>query len=243
MDLALSGKRALVTGATRGIGRAVALALADEGARVVAGHRQPGEAAEKLTRDLAPAGGHVVRADVSRAAEAADLLEQCASLLGRLDILVNCAGVLIPQPYGQLSPQVWDEHIAVNLTGTHLVTQHALPLLADGASVVNISSGLAFAGMPARAAYAAAKAGLTGLTRSLIRELGARQIRVNVIAPGMVETEMLAGQPVEARRRFEAVTALHRVGRPAEIAAVTLFLASPLSGFENGVTLPVDGGV
>lgn len=243
MDLALNGKRALVTGASRGIGRAVALALAAEGARVVAGHRQPGEAAQRLAGELAAGGGHVVRADVSRADEVRELLRQCAGLLGGLDILVNCAGVLIPQPYAQLSQEVWDEHVAVNLTGAHLVIQQALPLLADGGSIVNISSGLAFAGMPARAAYAAAKAGLTGLTRSLIRELGTRGIRVNVIAPGMVETEMLAAQPAEARRRFEAVSALHRVGQTADIAAVTLFLASPLSGFVNGVTLPVDGGV
>ena len=243
MDLNLDGKRALVTGASRGIGRAIALALAGAGARVVAGHRQPSESADKLARDLDVHGGHVVTADVSTSEGTSALLECCREALGGLDIVVNSAGIIEPRPYDQLDLGTWNAHIATNLTGTHLVIQRALPLLADGASIVNIGSGLAFVGMPSRTAYGASKAGLTGLTRSLIRELGSRGIRVNVIAPGLVETDMMTGQPDEARRRFEAVSALHRVGRPQDVAAVALFLASPVSGFVNGVPLPVDGGV
>lgn len=243
MDLNLTGKRALVTGASRGIGRSIAIALANEGVRVVAAHRRPSESAEKLASDLAAMGGHVVRADLSREDEVRGLLTGCAELLGGLDIVVSCAGVMTPVPYQQIDPATWDEHVGVNLTAAHLVIQHALPLLADGASIVAVSSGLAFVGMPGRTAYAAAKAGLTGLARSLIRELGSRGIRVNVIAPGLVETEMLSSQPDDARRRFAAVSALHRIGLPGDIASVAVFLASPASAFVNGVTLPVDGGV
>jgi 3-oxoacyl-[acyl-carrier protein] reductase len=242
MDLNLDGKRALVTGGARGIGRAIALALASEGATVIAGHRRPSESAEKLAQDLAPSGGHVVMADVSSAAGADTLLAECEAKLGGLDVVVNSAGITAP-PYDRLDLDTWNAHLDINLTGTHLVIQRALPLLRDGASIVNISSGLAFVGMPNCAAYGASKAGLTGLTRSLIRELGDRKIRVNVISPGLVETDMTAGQPSEHHRRFAAASALHRVGRPWDIAAVAVFLASPASAFVNGVTLPVDGGV
>jgi NAD(P)-dependent dehydrogenase (short-subunit alcohol dehydrogenase family) len=243
MDLQLDGKRALVTGASRGIGRAIALALADEGVRVVAGHHRPSEEADRLAEQLSSAEGHVVAADVSSADGVAALLARCQDALGGLDVIVNAAGVIEPGPLGDVRLETWQAHIDTNLTGTHLVVQGALPLLAEGASIVNIGSGMAFAGMPARAAYAASKAGLTGLTRSLIRELGSRGIRVNVISPGLVDTEMATSQPEEARRRFEMVSALHRLGHPRDIASVVLFLVSPLSGWVNGVTLPVDGGV
>jgi 3-oxoacyl-[acyl-carrier protein] reductase len=243
VDLNLEGRRALVTGGSRGIGRAVTLALAAEGVRVVAGHRTPSPEAESLAEELTPLGGHVVAADVGTEAGARALASAAETQLGGLDVVVTCAGVTEPRLYDAVDPDNWSEQIRTNLTGTHLVLQQALHLLADGGSIIAIGSGLAFAGMPARAAYAASKAGLTGLIRSLIREVGDRGIRVNVVSPGLVETDMLADQPSEARRRFEAVTALHRIGRPAEVAAVVLFLASPASGLVNGVTLPVDGGV
>lgn len=243
MELNLNGKRALVTGASRGIGRAIATALANEGVRVMGAHRRPSESAGEVARDLRACGGQLVEADLSSATDVENLLARCAELLGGLDIVISCAGVMRPKPYPELGLSVWNEHLDVNLTAAHLVIQRALPLLTEGASIVGVSSGLAFTGMPGRAAYAASKAGLTGLARSVIREVGSRGIRVNVISPGLVETEMLDGQADDARRRFAAVSALGRVGKPDDIAAVALFLASPVSRFVNGVTLPVDGGV
>ncbi len=244
MDLKLSGKRALVTGGSRGIGRAIALALAAEGARVVAGYRNEGEAVASLEREFKAAGdGQLVQADLSDPAGATHLIEECRSRLGGLDIIVNNAGAMSHTPYDKLTPEEWQRLIATNLTGVHLVIQQALPILADGSSIINVGSGLALVGMPARAHYTASKAGVIGLSRSLAKELGKRGIRVNVIAPGIIETDLVSGLTEEGRRRYESLASLGRLGQPADVANVALFLASDMSGYISGATLPVDGGI
>jgi 3-oxoacyl-[acyl-carrier protein] reductase len=239
----LSGRRALVTGGSRGIGRGIALTLARAGADVVVCHRQPGEAVDSLVEELKLIGGahHVVAADVTRAPDVARLVDECRERLGGLDILVNNAGAISHVPFPELTLAEWQRVVDTNLTAPFLVTQQALPLLGSGASVVNVGSRVATVGLPLRAHYTAAKAGLIGLTRSLCKELGPRGIRVNLVAPGVVETE--TSLPPEIRQRYQAMTAVGRLGEPDEIGAVVLFLASDLSRYVTGEVINVDGGI
>lgn len=243
MELGIAGKHALVTGGTRGIGRAIVLALAGAGVDVVTCYREDEKAAERLTRELRQTGGHhhVVKADVARAEDLDRLAEICRQLLGAVDIVVHNAGSISHVPFRELSSDQWQRVLDTNLTAAYLVVQKVLALLPDGASIINVGSRAAAAGVPLRAHYTAAKAGIVGLTRSLSKELGSRGIRVNVVAPGPVETDVVV--PPEVRQRYESLIALGRLGRPAEIAGVVLFLASDLSSFITGETINVDGGI
>ncbi|MEV0593257.1 SDR family NAD(P)-dependent oxidoreductase [Nonomuraea cavernae] len=233
-DAGLAGKRVLVTGGSRGIGAATARALAAAGARVVACHR--GEPA-LLSYEL-------VTADVTQEAEVAALADTCAERLGGLDVLVNNAGVDGVCPVDKLDPGQWHEIMDANLTSAFLVTRQALSLLSDGASVVNLSASVALRGRPASAHYTASKAALIGLTRSLARELGPRGIRVNTVAPGVVDAaDPGAGPPPQLRERLAGMTALGRLGTADEVAAAVLFLAGDQSRYITGTTLYVDGGM
>ncbi|KXK63829.1 short-chain dehydrogenase [Micromonospora rosaria] len=245
MHLNLSGRRALVTGGTRGIGRSISLGLARAGATVAACYRADDEAAAALTDELKRHGdGHVVvRADVTDADEVARLAQEVRTSLGGLEILVNNAGIDGMDPFQSMTPEEWHHLLDANLTSLFLVTRAALPLLADGGSVVNIGGAAAARGVPLRAHYGAAKGGVLGLTRSLAKELGGRRIRVNQVAPGIVETEPQAGLPEELYERFSAMVALGRLAQPEEVADVVLFLASDLSRYVTGATIPVDGGI
>lgn len=240
-----AGKRALVTGGSRGMGRAVALALARAGAAVAACYRQPGEAVDTLTAELKELGdAHtLLQGDISVPAEAAQLADTAGERLGGLDIIVNSAGAISHVPYAELSLQEWQRIIATNLTGVHTVIQRALPLLGPGSSVVNIGSAVATVGMATGAHYTASKAALIGLTRSLAKELGPRGIRVNTLAPGIIETDQAARLTPERRKQYESMLPLGRLGRPEEVAEVALFLASERSSYVNGATITVDGGI
>ena len=240
----LKGKRVLVTGGTRGIGREITRAFADAGARLVVCYREDSVAAESLTRELAEHGDHgVVRADVSSAADVAHLLEQCRTRLGGLDVVVHNAGAVSHVPFGELALEEWRRVIDTNLTGAFLIAQASLPLLGDAASIVFVGSKVAMVGGPLRAHYTASKAGLIGLARSMAKELGPRGTRVNVVAPGVIEGEGTAKLPPERYQYYQNMTSLKRLGRPTEIAEVVLFLASPASAYLTGETINVDGGV
>lgn len=245
----VSGKAALVTGGTRGIGRGIALALAQAGANVVTCGRTGGEHADALARELKETGGDhaVVQADVADPVAVGQLIAECRSRYAGLDIVVSNAGVISHVPFSQLTLEQWREVIDSNLTGAFLVTQAALPLLRPGASVIYVGSRAAQAGIPQRSHYTAAKAGLVGLTRSLARELGGQGIRVNVVAPGVIDTDVERKLPPQVRaemgKRYGALTALGRVGEIDEIAGAVLFLASSDSGYVTGETLNVDGGI
>ncbi|MFE2225304.1 SDR family NAD(P)-dependent oxidoreductase [Streptomyces kronopolitis] len=249
MEFNLEGKKALVTGGTRGIGRAVVLALARAGADVVTCHRQEGDAVASLESALKETGGdhHVLRADLADPEQIAGLLGKCADRLGTLDVVVNNAGAISHVPYGELPLAEWQRIIDTNLTAAHLVIQHALPILAARASVISLGSKSSEVGIPLRAHYTATKAALRGLTRSLAKEFGSRGLRFNVLAAGVIATEALdAMSPEQAeamRARYSAKTALGRLGTPDEIAAAVLWLASDLSSYVTGATLAVDGGI
>jgi 3-oxoacyl-[acyl-carrier protein] reductase len=243
VEISLAGRKALVTGGTRGIGRELTRALAAAGADVLACYRTYGEHVEELARELKeiPGDHHLVRADIADRAGIGALMAECRTRFGALDVVVNNAGVISHQPFDQLEPAEWQRVLDTNLTGAYLVVHGALALLRPGSSVINIGSRAATVGVPLRAHYTAAKAGLIGLTRSLCKELGPRGIRVNLVAPGVVATEVEL--PAEVRARYEQLTALRRLGTPAEIASVVCFLASDLSAYLTGETIHVDGGI
>jgi 3-oxoacyl-[acyl-carrier protein] reductase len=245
LDLRLDGQRALVTGGSRGIGRAITLALAEAGATVVACYRDDSEAADSLTRELKETGGshQLIQADVRKTDDVAGLIEECRTRLGGLDVVVNNAGVDGQASFDELPFDEWRRVLDTNLTALYLVTQAALPLLSDHASVINIGSTAASRGLPGRVHYAATKAGVIGLTRSLCKELGPRGIRVNTVDPGVIETEPEAGLPPEQYNRLRALTPLGRLGRPEDVAGVVLFFASELSRYVSGINLNVDGGI
>lgn len=245
MTIEVAQKNALVTGGTRGIGRAIVLALADAGANVVACYREDIEAADALATELKETAGehHVCQADVSQPDDVDRLAARCRDWLGTIDIVVNSAGTISHVPFADLPLAEWHRVIDTNLTGTALVIQKILPLMPDGGSIINVGSRVATVGIPLRAHYTAAKAGVAGLTRSLCKELGPRGIRVNVVAPGVIATEEAARLALDQQARYRALTALGRLGEPAEVADVVLFLASDLSRYVTGETVSVDGGI
>jgi 3-oxoacyl-[acyl-carrier protein] reductase len=241
----LKGKRALVTGASRGIGRAVALQLAERGAVVAATYHRDHAAATHLRAELNELGDEhlVLQADVSDAAAARRVVDLALDRFERLDIVVNNAGVISHRKLEQLTPDEWRRVVDTNLTGTYLVTRAAVAHLADGASIVNVTSAVATRGMAAAAHYTASKAGLIGLTRALCKELGPRGIRVNAVAPGIIETDQAAGLNEAARAKYQAMTSLQRLGTADEVANAIVFLASDASSYVSGLTLVVDGGI
>ena len=244
MTIRLDGKKVLLTGGTRGIGRGLALKIAETGAQLITCGRTDSEAAQSLARELKELGGehHVVAADISTEAGLDGLIEECKERLGGLDVIVHNAGAISHIPFEKLPVDEWHRIINTNLTAAYLLVQRSLPLLAQGSSVINIGSRSAMVGIPLRAHYTASKAGIVGLSRSLAKELGERGIRVNVIAPGVIEPEN-EPLPEEVVARYTKLTALRRLGRPHEIAGAVLFLASDLSSYVTGETINVDGGI
>lgn len=241
-NLRLTGKTAFVTGGTRGIGLGIVRALAAQGAHVTAIGSKPSDAAADLARELdkAAAPGRVCFANVGDPAEVAALVETAPATV---DIVVNNAGVVSNTPLLQMDPDEWHRIVDTNLTGMYLVVRALLPRLGKSASIINISSAVANVGMPNRTHYTASKAGVHGLTRSLCKELGPQGIRVNTVAPGIIETDQLIGLAEPQKQRYAALAALGRLGRPDDVAGAVLFLASELAQFVNGICLNVDGGI
>jgi 3-oxoacyl-[acyl-carrier protein] reductase len=244
MDLELKGKRALVTGGSRGIGRAIVLALAEQGVRVAAAHVRDSDDSAALSAELEKIGGssRTVKADLSDEAATQRMVDEVADEFGGIDILVNNAGV-VSHAMLDMDLAEWRRVLDTNLTSIFLVTRAAVPRMPDGSSIINLTSAAAMVGMVARTHYTSSKSGVMGFTRSLCKELGPRQIRVNAVAPGIIDTDQAAGLNETQRQRYAGLAALNRLGDGGDVAGPILFLASDLSKFVNGVILNVDGGI
>ncbi len=237
---------ALVTGGALGLGRAIALRLAAGGASIAVGyHSHP---ADDVIAEIEAQGGEAcaVALDVTDRAQVDEAVADLVARLGRLDVLVNNAGGLLARiPIADMSDDHWHRVLAINLTGAFYCTRAAAPHLGPGGRIVNVSSLAAEnGGGPGAAAYATAKAGLIGFTRAAAKELGAKGVTVNAVAPGFIDDTPFHATftPVEAQRAMVAQTALGRPGDPEDVAAVVAFLASPDAGYVTGTVTDINGG-
>ena len=242
----LSGKGALVTGGIQGLGLATARMLHQSGASVVVNYLPDAEGlfqqrAEQAVRPFEERG-LAVAADVRLRDDMTALMNRITATFGRLDIVVNNAAVLRDRTVKNMTDEDWDAVISTNLSAVFKVCQTALPFLKDGGRIVNMASISGVMGFYGQANYAAAKAGIIGLTKVLSRELAARQITVNAVAPGVVLTEMGQSIPQSARDQMLTQIPLRRFGEPEEIAGTIAFLCSPLAAYITGQTLHVNGG-
>ncbi len=240
----LDGQVALVTGAARGIGRAVAVALARAGAAVAC--VDCADATETVQLAVAAGGrAEAVALDVTDARAAAEAVAGVAQRLGRLDILVNNAGITRDQLLVRMSEEAWRTVLRVNLDGAFNLTQPAAKLMMRQRSgrIISVASVVGLMGNPGQCNYAASKAALVGFTKSLARELGSRNVTVNAIAPGYVETAMTDALGAEQRQALLDRVAIPRLGQPEDIAEAVLFLAGPRAGYITGTVLNVSGGL
>ena len=244
----LSGKVAVVTGASKGIGAAIARQLAAEGASVVVNYASSRAGADQVVAAITAAGGKAVavQADVARQADIDRLFAETKQAFGRLDVLVNNAGIYEFSPLEQVTAEHFHKQFDLNVLGLLLTTQAALKLFGpEGGSVINISSVVSTWTPPNGSVYSATKAAVDAVTGSLAKELGARKIRVNSVRPGMVETEGTRSAGItesDMRRNYEAQAPLGRIGQPQDIATAVSFLASADSSWVTGETLMVSGG-
>ena len=243
----LSDKTALVTGGSRGIGRATALALSQVGANVAINYNTSREAAEKLKGEIDEAGGRaeIYQADVSADGQATDMAEKLLADFGRVDILVNNAGITRDKSFLKMTRMMWDEVLGVNLNGPFLITQTLLPgmIEAGWGRVINIASVVGQTGNFGQANYSVTKGGLISFTMTLAREVSRKGITVNAVAPGYIETDMTKEVPEAVKEGVKAMTPIGRMGEPAEVAAAVVFLASTEASYITGQVLPVNGGM
>ncbi|MEG5040783.1 MULTISPECIES: SDR family oxidoreductase [unclassified Microcoleus] len=242
----LAGKVAIVTGASRGIGRAIALRLSQEGASVVINYARGADQAKDVVSAIEAAGGKAlaVQADVSKTAEIRDLFDRTLETYSQVDILVNNAGVILYKPVAEVTEAEFDNLFAINVKGTFFACQEAAKRMAEGGRIVNFSSSTTAMLLPTYGAYVATKGAVEQLTRSLAKELGDRQITVNVISPGPTDTELFTfGKTAEQIQRFTQMAALGRLGKVEDIADVTAFLCSEQARWITGQNIRVNGGI
>ena len=245
----LEGKVAIVTGASKGIGASIARHLAESGAAVVVNYASSKEGADRVVAEIEGHGGRAlaVRADVAKVADVERLFSEATRAFGRLDIVVNSAGIYEFLPIEQVTETHFHRQFDLNVLGLLLAAKEAVKHFGpEGGSIVNISSVASTAAPPNASVYSATKAAVDAVTRSLAKELGPRKIRVNAINPGMVETEGLKTAGLEKsdfRKQLEAQTPLGRIGQPQDIAPAAVFLASSDSAWITGETLHVSGGL
>jgi 3-oxoacyl-[acyl-carrier protein] reductase len=244
----LADKVAVVTGASKGIGAAIAKSLADEGASVVVNYSSSKEGAERVVADITRKGGKAVavQANVARQADIQRLFAETKKAFGRLDVLVNNAGIYEFAPLTEVTADHFHRLFDLNVLGLILATQEAVKNFGpQGGSIVNISSIVSTYAVPNGSVYSATKAAVDAVTRSLAKELGPRKIRVNSINPGMVETEGFQAAGIDEsplRKQTEAQTPLGRIGQPQDIAPAAVYLASADSAWVTGETLYISGG-
>ncbi len=245
----LSGKVAVVTGASKGIGASIAKYLASEGASVVVNYSSSKEGAQQVVAEIVSAGGKAVavQGNVAKQGDIQQLFAETAKAFGRLDILVNNAGIYEMLPLEAITPEHFHKQYDLNVLGLLLTTQEAVKRFgSEGASVINVSSIVSTYAPPQSAVYSSTKAAVDAITKVLAKELGSRKIRVNSINPGMVETEGTHGAGIiesDFRKQYEAQAPLGRIGKPQDIAKAVVFLASSDSEWMTGETLYVSGGI
>jgi NAD(P)-dependent dehydrogenase (short-subunit alcohol dehydrogenase family) len=247
MSTSLVGKTALVTGGSRGIGKAACVALAAAGARVVVHYKTNVRLADQTVVEIERAGGTAVtaQADLAVPADALRLIEAAVAAFGTVDILVNNAGEMNGALVENMPDQVWERCISVNLSQAFRLARACIPLMKRSrwGRIVSVSSQAAFTGSAQHGHYAAAKAGLLGLTYSLAKELAQDGITANVVAPGRIETDMIASDLAARRDDWLRQVPMRRFGRPDEVCGAIVFLASPAASYITGAVLHVNGGM
>jgi len=247
MKFDLSGKVAVVTGSSRGIGAGIAKALADQGAKVVINHRHSPEGAAEVAEAIKANGGEVtlIQADVGQSIEAQRLIKETIDTYGQIDILVNNAGTTRDTLIMTMKDEDWDLVLRTNLSSTYYCCKAAVrPMMKKRSGrIINITSVVGLAGQAGQTNYAASKAGIIGFTKSLAKEVGSRNITVNAIAPGFIPTALTEVLSPEKTQSVVANTPLGRLGTVGDVANATLFLASDEAAFITGQVLTVDGGL
>ncbi|MCS7233230.1 MAG: 3-oxoacyl-[acyl-carrier-protein] reductase [Synergistetes bacterium] len=245
--MSLLGKVALVTGASRGIGRAIAIELASRGVKVAINYAKSEKLAQEVLERIREGGGEAIaiKANVASEEEVKMMFEEVSSKLGEVDILVNNAGIVKDTLLLRMKIQDWQEVIEVDLTGVFLCSREAIRgmLKKRWGRIINITSVIGEIGNVGQVNYAAAKAGVIGFTKALAKEVGSRGITVNAVAPGFIETDMTSSLPTEMKERFLEQIALKRIGKPEEVAKVVAFLASDDASYITGQVINIDGGM
>jgi len=243
----LEGKSALVTGGGTGIGRAIALSLAAEGAKVAVVNRSSIDAAQSVVDEIIGSGGTAIalKGSVSVAADVENFAERVLTSFGSLDILVNNAGTTRDGLVMRMSEDDWDVVLDTNLKGVFLVTRAALKSMVKQrhGKIVNITSVMGLIGNPGQANYSASKAGIIGFSRTVAKEVGSRNIQVNAVAPGFIETAMTDALKTDLKESLIKQIPAGRLGRPEDIARVVTFLCTPAADYITGQTITVDGGM
>lgn len=245
MNLRFKDKVVLVTGASRGIGRAIAEQFAAEGAKVVVNYAGNREHAEEVVLGIQARGGETkaIRADISRVSEVERLFSEALAAFGRLDVLVNNAGIMITKPIGEFTEEEFDRMFAVNVKGTFFAIQQAALQLSPGGSIINFSTSVAGMMFPAYSAYAGTKGAVEQFTRQLAKELGPKGITINAVAPGPVNTELFMEGKTEAQiEAIAGMNAFRRLGETGDVTGAVLFLASEEARWITGQTIRVNGG-
>lgn len=245
--MTLTGQVALVTGASRGIGRAIALALAEQGAHVVVNYRGNQSAAAAVLAAITQGGGRgeLSQFDISDEAQLESAVKSIVDRLQKIDILVNNAGVTSDNLLMRMKAQEWDQVVGTNLKGTVLCTKAVSRQMIRQRSgrIVNLSSVVGQMGNAGQSLYAATKAGIIGFTKSIAREVASRGVTVNAVAPGFIETEMTAGLPAKVQDDYRQAIPLGRFGTAEEVAQAVLFLVGPGAGYITGQVVNVNGGL